>query len=144
MEDFELFEKIGERLVDEHLSIKEENFRLREIINNDRVISFIIDKNGFFLLPNKKSLQVLGVYTKRLKTRNAYDFFGSNPKAIENIRRALKGESFSDVVKLDRKFWKVSYQPTYNDAKQLIGITGISVDITDIVENAEAIKKMEF
>ncbi|MGD1839305.1 MAG: PAS domain S-box protein [Thermonemataceae bacterium] len=137
MEDYELLNQIGERLVDEHLSIKEENFRLRQIINNDFVISFIIDKNGFFILPNRKSLKVMGIQAKKLKTKNALTFFEKNPRAVANIRRALKGESLSDVLKLDRRYWKVNYQPIYDEEGKLIGISGLSIDVTDIICNPE-------
>lgn len=141
MEDFELLEKIGERLVDEHLSIKEENFRLKQIINNEHIVPFVIDKKGFFILPSKYALKAMGLQAKKLKTRNAFEFFEKNPKAIENIRRALRGESLVDVLKLDGKYWKVAYQPTYDEHNQIIGITGLSIDVTDVIENAEKIKK---
>jgi len=141
MEDFELLNKIGERLVDEHLNIKEENFRLQQIISNDYVISFVIDKYGFFILPNKKSLKIMGIHTKKLRTRNAFEFFKGNQRAIDNVRRALRGESFADVLKLDKKYWRVAYQPTLNEQGEIIGITGVSVDITDILKNASKILK---
>ncbi|GAB4125544.1 MAG: hypothetical protein OHK0045_09800 [Raineya sp.] len=141
MEDFELLEKIGERLIDEHLSVKEENFRLREIVNNEHVVPFVIDKKGFFLLPSKYALKAMGIQARKLKTRNAYEFFEKNPRAIENIRRALRGESLVDVLKLDGKYWKVAYQPTYDEHNQIIGITGISIDVTDILLNAAKILK---
>jgi PAS domain S-box-containing protein len=139
MEDFELLEKIGERLVDEHLSIKEENFRLREIVNNEHVVPFVIDKKGFFILPNKYALKAMGLQARKLKTRNAYEFFEKNPRAIENIRKALRGESFTDILKLDGKYWKVAYQPTYDEHNQIIGITGLSIDVTDVLLNAAKI-----
>ena len=141
MEDFELLERIGERLVDEHLDLKEENFRLRQIVDNDFVVSFVIDKRGFFMLPNKKSLKVLGVQAKKLKTKNAFEFFGKSPQAVENIRRALRGEALTDVLWLDNKYWKVTYQPTLDELSQVIGVTGISVDVTDIVNNPEKFRK---
>ncbi|MDX1903313.1 MAG: PAS domain S-box protein [Thermonemataceae bacterium] len=139
MEDFELLEKIGERLVDEHLNVKEENFRLKEILDNEHVVPFVIDKKGFFILPNKYAMKAMGIQAKKLKTKNAYEFFERNPKAVENIRRALKGESIVDVLKLDGKYWKVSYKPTYDEARQIIGITGLSIDVTDVLENAKKI-----
>lgn len=141
MEDFELIQKIGERLVDEHLNMKEENFRLREIVNNEHIVPFVIDKKGLFILPNKYALKAMGIQARKLRTKNAYEFFQKNPKAVENIRRALKGESLVDVLKLDGKYWKVSYQPTYDEHNQLIGITGISMDITDVIENVAKIKR---
>lgn len=59
-------------------------------------------------------------------------------KALSNFNKALKGETlmlreeFGDSA-LNRRFWEDRYYPLKDDAGEIIGITVIAADVTDLV-----------
>ena len=72
--------------------------RLRTVVASASLILFATDKNGVFTLCEGEGLKSLSLQPGELVGQSAYEVYADSPQVGENIRRALKGESFTSAV----------------------------------------------
>ena len=114
------------------LALKEKEQYLRSVVSNASIILFAIDEHGIITVSEGKGLDVLGEKPGEIVGSNVFDKFSHHPVIMQNIRRALKGESFTaDVEIFPNMIFETTYSPIKDENDRICGIIGTSVDITE-------------
>ena len=104
---------------------------LGRVVANAPIILFAIDAQGIITLCEGYALRRLGLTPEDVVGRSAFDFFPEVPQVGALCRRAVKGETASEVLDLGVAVYDAWMAPIRNDAGELIGAVGVSTDITE-------------
>ena len=74
------------------------NEALLSVASNLPIVVFAIDRDGVFVLSEGQGLAGLGLRPGQAVGRSVAEVCGNVPRILQNIRRALNGEAFSDSV----------------------------------------------
>src|SRR5215211_1636864 len=85
--------------------------RLRTVVASAALILFATDKNGVFTLNEGEGLKSLSLEPGELVGQSVFEIYADAPQVIENIRRALKGESFASSVTIGELVFDIRYSP---------------------------------
>lgn len=105
--------------------------RLRAVISSLPAILFALDNDGVITLAEGKGLESLGYKPGDLVGKSAFDvYYDGTPEAINNIKRALAGDSVSDTVEMRGVWLERHFAPLYDEKGVLRGTSGVSLDVT--------------
>jgi PAS domain S-box-containing protein len=111
--------------------LKENEARLRTIINSAPIVLFAVDQNEVITFGEGQALQPLGFGTGANLGKRVGDVFGETPAVVSSIRRALKGETFGEILRI-REFWlEVSYVPRRDARGRVTGCVGVATNVTE-------------
>jgi two-component system sensor histidine kinase/response regulator len=106
--------------------------RLRMVVSNVPVILFAMDPKGNLTLIEGKGLQSIGINPEEFVGKNVFDLAKQNPEILINVKKALSGIEFSSRVDSAKgKLFETIYSPARDQKGNIIGVIGISVDITE-------------
>jgi PAS domain S-box-containing protein len=106
--------------------------RLRMVVSNIPVILFAIDPKGVVTLVEGKGLQSIGIRPEELVGKNLFELAKSNPSIVESVKKALSGIEFTRRIDSAKgKIFETIYSPARDQKGKLVGVIGISVDITE-------------
>src|ERR1044071_947955 len=117
--------------------------RLRTVVSSAAVILFATDKNGIFTLNEGEGLKSLSLEPGELVGKSVFDVYADTPQVGENIRRALKGESFTSSVTIGELVFDVRYSPLTDEYDRVLGVIGVATDITDNRRAEASIRESE-
>ncbi len=121
-------------------ALRESEERFRVIINHAPLTLFATDSRGVFTFSDGKGLEGTGLSPGDNVGRSAYELFGALPVALHTgdvitgadvIRRVLAGEALSGVTHVFNKSFDNRFVPLEDANKQVIGLIGVAVDITE-------------
>ena len=105
--------------------------RLRTVVSSASLILFATDKDGTISLSEGEGLKSLSLTPGELVGRSVFEAYADSPQVGENIRRALKGESFSSSVPVRDLVFDVRYSPLTDEHENVLGVIGVAIDITE-------------
>ncbi len=109
--------------------------QLKLIVKNAPIVLWSIDKDGRFTLSEGKSLEKLGFAAGDAVGLSAFELYSFNPTFIDNLHKALAGESVEFETYgtyLDQPVaFKHFLQPTRNAEGEITGLLAISIDATE-------------
>jgi PAS domain S-box-containing protein len=131
-------------------ALKEQFDIQNALINNIPALVYLKDRNHLYITGNKAFSETLGVSLKEIYGKTAYDLFTKDiaeklkrddEEVIENDSPILNIED--KLFTIDgREVWLSTNKAPYHDAMgKVIGIVGISIDITDKKLSEEELKK---
>lgn len=126
---------------EEKLIESEEKFKT--LVTNNEEIVYIIAKDGTFLLSEGKGLSKLGIKPGQVVGESIYDLYKGFPDMLDEMQRAFKGETIYSEVKIGDIYFKNWYSPHKDSAGKIIGLLGLSVNITEQKKTAEELLKSE-
>lgn len=106
-----------------------ENRALQQV-NHSNVIIWSIDEAGNFINCEGKSLTDFGIKSEEIVGKNIFELFKNHPKAIESVKSALSGEEVEEDHRLGQKCYMNHLAPIWDDQNNMVGVSGISTDIT--------------
>jgi PAS domain S-box-containing protein len=112
-----------------HRHVAEE--RLAFAIEHAPVIFFTLDRAGMVTFAAGAGFQAVGFTPTDLVGRTAYELYPGNPEVEGNITRVLAGETISTSFRLGDAILESFLTPIRADAGEVIGITGVSTDVTE-------------
>ena len=121
-------------------ALRQTEERLRTVVSSASLILYAIDKNGLITLSEGEGLKALGWKPGELVGQSVFELYRDNPEIIQNIRRALAGETFSSTIDLGDVALESRYSPLRDEAGTVIGVIGVATDIT---ENRKAQKALQ-
>ncbi len=125
--------------------LKTSRERLQAIVTAAPLVLFALDENGNFTLSEGSGLKVLNLKPGQVVGHSAFELYREYPDLIQNLRRALKGESFTATDKVADLWFQIQYTPLLDEKGKFRGVTGIAVDVTDRKMMEEALQnRMEF
>jgi PAS domain S-box-containing protein len=131
--DQKMAEQELERRVAERTAELERSTALLETVTaNAPVVLFATDAQGVFTVHTGKGILASGRKPGGLLGKHYRDFLPERAEAVEQIRRALAGESFTAVVEgPSGSAFETRYNPLQDADGNVTGIIAISVDITE-------------
>ena len=120
---------------------KESELRLRTVISNVPVVLFAINFAGVISLSEGKGMGALGLEPGEVVGRSISEVFGGVPGILEDVDRALAGETLSAVREVDSRTFEMWYSPVRANTGEVTGVTGVSIDITERKRAEEELKE---
>ncbi|HYV83218.1 MAG TPA: PAS domain S-box protein [Pyrinomonadaceae bacterium] len=117
--------------------------RLRTVVASASLILFATDKKGVFTLSEGEGLKSLSLEPGELVGQSVFEVYADTPQVGENIRRALKGESFTSAVTIGELVFDVRYSPLTDEHENVLGVIGVATDITDSRRAEVSIRESE-
>jgi PAS domain S-box-containing protein len=117
--------------------------RLRTVVASASLILFATDKNGVFTLSEGEGLKSLSLEPGQLVGHSVFEVYADTPQVGKNIRRALKGESFTSAVSIGELVFDVRYSPLTDEFENVLGVIGVATDITDSRRAEASIRESE-
>ncbi len=124
-------------------ALRESEARLRTVVTNVSVVLFAVDKNGIVTLSEGRGLDALGVKPGENVGKSIDEIYSDTPQVAENLRRALAGESFTDVLLIRDLYYETHYSPVRTSDGSLSGVIGVATNITERRRALEAIRQSE-
>lgn len=124
------------------MKAEEINERLLTVLNNAPIVFWAINLDGILTTAEGKALKNLGFTSSELLGTSIYDIV-QDPVIIEKIHKSLRGESFVVFNRFREVYFQSFYLPLKNSKGEIIGLAGISTDISDRVKMEEALQASE-
>lgn len=121
---------ISERKATEQ-ALRQSEERLRSVTGSAPVILYAVDGDGRFTFSEGQGLEALGLKSRGTVGASIYELYHEYPDVIENINRALAGESLTYKSNIAGVFLETRYTPIYNKIGKVEGVIGVAIDISD-------------
>jgi PAS domain S-box-containing protein len=120
------------------VALAESQKRYQSVIENLPVIIFAFDRFGIMTLSEGAALAKLARTNGDSVGESIFDVYRDNPQVLQQVRRALNGESFSAQVEINKTVFEVSFNCLYDAERKFAGVSGVATDITErkLAENA--------
>ncbi len=126
------------------LELQRSEEKFRTVVENARPVTFMIDRDGTFLLSEGTDLQALGLEPGEVVGESVFDVYANTPGIIQGIRRALDGEYVDNEVEIDGRIFDNWFSPFYDEDGDVAGVIGMAADITEEKEaQMELLKQKE-
>ena len=110
--------------------LKRAQEQLRAVVANAPIVLFAIDPDGRFTLSEGRGLAALDLKPGQLVGQSAFEVYRGVPRIVENLKRALAGEDFTDVVDVGTLAFETRYTPVRGEAGLIAGVIGIATDVS--------------
>jgi len=121
-------------------ALRESESKLRAFINNVPAILFSIDRNGVITLAEGLGMDALRQVEGGIVGHTVTELYGDTPEVVENVRRALAGESLVATMDVDQMHYEVAYSPIHSPDGTVTGVIGVAHDITERIRAKKALE----
>jgi PAS domain S-box-containing protein len=112
-------------------SLRRSEAQLRKIIQNAPVALLGFDEKGVITFEDGQALSAMGTKPAQHVGRSAVDVYSDFPLMVENVRRALKAEEFSSIIRFGDNVLECRFAPVrYRDATRP-GFVAVATNITE-------------
>ncbi|WP_458190516.1 PAS domain S-box protein [Haladaptatus sp. NG-WS-4] len=120
-------------------ALRQNEERLRTVIENVPVIVFAIDDAGTFTLSEGRGLSALDASPSEAIGDSIFDWLADYPDALADVRRALAGETFRAVHEIHDSHFETWYQPVRDATDAVTGVIGVSMDVSERMRHEQAL-----
>ncbi|HTP09499.1 MAG TPA: GAF domain-containing protein, partial [Anaerolineae bacterium] len=117
--------------------------RLQAITSNIPIILFAIDQEGILTFAEGKGLEALGPLSADLIGRSMFEIVRSQPRIVEALDLALRGETLDIVVEFEQRMFEMWLSPLTSPQGKRNGAIGVVVDITERERTEEALRRAQ-
>ena len=114
----------------EEFELRSSEERYRLITSHSPVVLFGIDAEGIFTLSEGLGLGSMGARAGEIVGHSMYELYRNYPEVLEHANRALAGEESHAKIKIAEKIFETWFTPVRDEDEVVIGVSGVSVDIT--------------
>lgn len=101
------------------------------VLNNVPVMIFAFDREANVYLVKGKILETLGFTQEMTVGKSAFKLFSKSSEIMNDLNRAINGESFTSVRRIRKHTFEVTYTPMFNADRKYSGTLGVAYNITD-------------
>ncbi|MDM8526826.1 response regulator [Anaerolineales bacterium HSG24] len=130
---------ISERIQMEN-ALRESEERFRTIVTNSTPIVFMFDREGTILLSEGKMLSVVGLRPGEVVGQSVFELYQDYPDTIKAFKTALNGELVEGIIKFGELFFETFFSPNIDLQGNVVGVIGMSLDITEYKRAEKAIQ----
>ncbi len=105
---------------------------LKVISDSLPIVVYALDSAGQFIYSDGKGLARLGLAPGEVVGQNALEVYRDYPEIVEALRRALQGETHTQILRLGDLWYQCYFVPQKDEYGRVLGVTGVSYDITDL------------
>ena len=116
--------------------------RLETVVTGAPIVLFSFDQNGVFTLSEGRGLEGMGLKPGEVVGQSAFDIYHDQPKVLDNIRRAVSGETFTVRFVIAEREYLGYHTPLLSDKGEPEATIGVLVDITEQARAEEALRKL--
>jgi PAS domain S-box-containing protein len=116
---------------------------LRSVVTSAPIIFWAVNKEGIITVVEGKALGLLGVEPGTNIGKSISELMPADLPFRMYIERALTGEEIVQQDTVEFGSFETRYTPIWNDRGEVIGMTGLSVDITPRVQAEAALRESE-
>lgn len=106
-------------------------------------IVFALDAEGVFTASDGDGLSALGLEPGEVVGRSAFEVYREVPAVLDNLDRALSGESFSSVVEVENTTFRCRYDPLRGAGGEVIGAVGLAAEAERLSRSAAEARMKE-
>ena len=99
-------------------------------------IVFALDADGVFTASDGEGLSALGLEPGEVVGRSAFEVYRGVPAILDNLDRALSGESFSSKVEVEDTTFRCRYDPLRGAGGEVIGAVGLAAEAERLSRSA--------
>jgi len=123
-------------------ALEQSERRLRYILNSAPLILWAVDEQGVVTLSEGKALASLGLQPGETVGRSVFDMYRDTPDVLGVVRRALSGETLTNILtELGDTILESHLYPLSDPGGELIGSTGVTLDITQLKRSEQSLRK---
>ncbi len=112
-------------------SIRESEIRFRTVVENAPIAIFSINKDQVFDLVDGQGLESWGINSSNFVGQHLSEIETEFPSIAKDIKKAFTGhEVKSEAIHKENAF-ENHFVPLFNNSKEVVGIMGVSTDVTD-------------
>jgi len=115
----------------------------RAVLENAPVAIFATDKAGILKLRKGRGGARAGVKPDQDVGVSYFEQFKDEPRHLENVRRALGGETITDRLPIRKGVYDIVYAPIVDVSGALDGMVGIATDITERAAAEEEVEELD-
>jgi PAS domain S-box-containing protein len=112
-------------------ALRESERLLRSVIDNAPLVLWAVDAEGRFTFSEGRGLKSLGLRPGEVVGQSLFEIYAGNDEIIAAVRSALAGTEVRAVAVVQGMSWESRYGPLTNDAGEILGALGVSIDITE-------------
>jgi PAS domain S-box-containing protein len=116
---------------------------LLTVVTNAPLILYTLDRRGVYTFAKGKALAALGRTSEEVVGRSIYEVFAGHDVLLDKATAVLNGDLSHDVsmeVEFRGQVFDTRFGPMLDDSNNLIGLTGVAINITDRVQIEEQLK----
>jgi rsbT co-antagonist protein RsbR len=113
----------------------------RAVFSNLDIIAWATDAQGVIVLSEGKALQAIGLSPGQLVGVNVLELYRDDPATLAALQRALAGEAHRSVGIQGGRALDTQFTPMLGAAGELVGMAGLTIDITERVAAQEKIDR---
>jgi PAS domain S-box-containing protein len=118
--------------------------RLKAVINNVPVAIWTMDRNGIITLSEGKALEDMGLKPGEHVGLSAYDLYNEDPEHTNYIKPVIEqGITHYRSDKIKGRYYEEIISPIRNNSDEIIGLIGVSIDVTEIKKKERELKDNE-
>lgn len=121
-----------------------ESERLRcSVLTGAPIILFAVNREGEFTMSEGRGLEALGLTADMLIGLKVKDLYSEDKDALNNIERAMQGETFSANTNINNVYFDTWYAPHRNADGEIVGVIGVATDISERKRVEERLRERE-
>ena len=122
-------------------TVRDARQRLATVVGNAPIVLWAIDSRGTFTLSEGKGLAPLGLEPGAAVGRSVFEMFADVPQVVDQIHRALAGETFTVEVTIQNLVYDSFVTPIYDQQGQIAGAIGVATDVTRRKEAEDELRR---
>ncbi len=115
---------------------------LRTVVGSAPIVLFALDPDGVFTLSEGRGLDALRLKPGELVGKSVFDTYKAYPLILDACRRALKGETLTQIVPVQGLAFETRYAPQLDWGGKVTGVLGVATDVTEAYRSN--LSKVEF
>ncbi len=112
------------------LELHESESMLHAVIRSAPIFLWALDREGRITLNTGLGLAKLGFAMGRNVGKNVFELYPENSQVVRLARRAIAGESCSEVLEHEGLLLHATYSPLFDGHGHLEGAIGVAIDVT--------------
>lgn len=104
---------------------------LRTVVGSSPIVLFALDLDGVFTLSEGRGLDALRLKPGQVVGKSVFHLYRDYPQVLDACRRALKGETFTQILHVQGVAFEARYSPQLDWGGKVTGALCVAVDVTE-------------